>query len=116
MLDIIQQILDKTAGLSQSAEVFMFTSEETPVIFEANRLKSLQSKESRSISLRVFKNGRIGFASSNKPEDVDFLVQSAIETAEFGARGLSADGSFTFISNVTGLSGAAGRAALLSRK
>jgi PmbA protein len=86
MLDIIQQILDKTAGLSQSAEVFMFTSEETPVIFEANRLKSLQSKESRSISLRVFKNGRIGFASSNKPEDVDFLVQSAIETAEFGAR------------------------------
>ncbi len=86
MLNIIQQILDKTAALAQSAEVFMFTSEETPVVFEANRLKSLQSKESRSISLRVFKNGRIGFASSNKPEDIDFLVKSAIETAEFGAK------------------------------
>ena len=86
MMDIIQQILDKTAPLTQSSEVFMFASEETPVVFEANRLKSLQSKESRSISLRIFKDGRIGFASSNKPEDIDFLVKSAIETAEFGAR------------------------------
>ncbi len=85
MLDIIQQILEKAGKVAQSAEVFMFTSEETPILFEANRLKSLQSKESRSISLRIFKNGHIGFATSNKLEDADFLVQSAIETAQFGA-------------------------------
>jgi len=85
MQDLIQQIMDKANKVAQSAEVFMFASEETPVVFEANRLKSLQSKESSSISLRIFKDGRIGFASSNKPEDVDGLVQAAVETAQFGA-------------------------------
>jgi PmbA protein len=85
MQDLIQIILAKANKVTQSAEVFMFTSEETPVVFEANRLKSLQSKESRSIALRIFKDGRIGFASSNKPDDVDGLVQAAIETSQFGA-------------------------------
>ncbi|RJO62896.1 MAG: TldD/PmbA family protein [Dehalococcoidia bacterium] len=85
MQDLIQKILDKAKKTAQSAEVFMFISEETPVVFEANRLKSLQSKESTSISLRIFKDGRVGFASSNKPEDVDGLMQAAIETAQFGA-------------------------------
>jgi len=85
MQDLIQQILAKAKKVARSSEVFMFDSEETPVVFEANRLKSLQSKESRSIALRIFKDGRIGFASSNKPEDVNSLVQAAVETAQFGA-------------------------------
>lgn len=85
MQDPIQKILAKAKKASQSAEVFMFTSEETPVVFEANRLKSLQSKESRSISLRIFKDGRIGFASSNKTDNLNGLVQAAVETAQFGA-------------------------------
>jgi PmbA protein len=85
MQDLIQIILTKAKKVAQSAEVFIFTSEETPVVFEANRLKSLQSKESLSMSLRIFKDGRIGFASSNKPEDVDGLVAAAVETAQFGA-------------------------------
>ena len=85
MRDLAKDILYKAGKVSSHAEVFMFTSEETPVVFEANRLKSLQSKESRSISLRLFKDGRIGFASSNKPEDIDGLVQAAAETAQFGA-------------------------------
>jgi PmbA protein len=85
MRDLAQKILAKAKKVSADAEVFMYTSEETPVVFEANRLKSLQSKESASTSLRIFKDGRIGFASSNKPEDVDGLVEAAVETAEFGA-------------------------------
>jgi PmbA protein len=85
MQDCIQTILAKAERVTQAAEVFMFTSEETPVVFEANRLKSLQSKESSSIALRIFKDGQVGFASSNKPDDFDGLVQAAIETSQFGA-------------------------------
>jgi len=84
MQNLARDILAKAKKIAATAEVFMVTSEETPVVFEANRLKSLQSKESRSISLRIFKDGRIGFASSNKP-DVDGLVRAAVETAQFGA-------------------------------
>jgi PmbA protein len=85
MHNIIQEILTRAMKVSEASEVYISTSEETPVGFEANRLKSLQSKESRSIALRIFKDGRIGFASSNKPEDIDSLVQSAVETSQFGA-------------------------------
>jgi PmbA protein len=85
MNNLMEDILTKAKKISQAAEVFQFTSEETPVVFEANRLKSLQSKQSRSVSLRIFKDGRIGFASTNNVDDVDGLVKAAEETAEFGA-------------------------------
>ena len=85
MQNIAREILSKAAKVAASAEVFITQSESMPVVFEANSLKSLQSKESRSISLRIFKDDRIGFASSNKPEDIDWLVQAAVETSQFGA-------------------------------
>jgi PmbA protein len=85
MQDLIQQILSRAQKVSQASEVFMSSSEDIPAVFEANRLKSLQSKESRSVALRIFKNGRIGFSSSNKLDDIDGLVKAAVETAQFGA-------------------------------
>jgi PmbA protein len=97
MQDFYQQVLEKARKVASAAEVFSVTSEETPAQFEANRLKSLQSKESRSVSLRIIKNGRIGFASSNRVDDADGLVKAAVETAQFGAEavfGLPATASY----------------------
>jgi PmbA protein len=85
MNNIHKDILARASKVASAAEVFMFTSEETPVTFEANRLKSVQSKQSASVSLRIFKDGRIGFATSNNLDDVDGLVSAAAETAAFGA-------------------------------
>ncbi|MCL2615834.1 MAG: TldD/PmbA family protein [Dehalococcoidia bacterium] len=85
MQNIAREVLSKAAKTADVAEVFITQSESMPVVFEANNLKSLQRKESCSISLRIFKNGRVGFASSNKPGDTDWLVQAAEETAQFGA-------------------------------
>ncbi|MDO8615427.1 MAG: TldD/PmbA family protein [Dehalococcoidia bacterium] len=69
---------------AQQAEVFHLAGEETPVRFEANRLKELNSRHSSGVALRVIANGRIGFASSTRPGDVDDLVAAALETAPFG--------------------------------
>ncbi|MCL2706931.1 MAG: TldD/PmbA family protein [Dehalococcoidia bacterium] len=85
MQHLAHEILSKASKISSAAEVFMAQSESMPVVFEANNLKSLQSKESRSISLRIFRDGRIGFAGSNKLDDIDWLVQAAAETSQFGA-------------------------------
>jgi len=81
----INQILDaaKKAG-AQQAEVFQVSNEEMPVRFEANRLKELNSRHTSGVALRVIANGRIGFASSTRPGDVDDVVQAAMETAPFG--------------------------------
>ncbi len=69
---------------SQQAEVFHVQTEETPVQFEANRLKELNSRQTSGVALRVIAGGRIGFASSTKPGDVDEVVAAAMETAPFG--------------------------------
>lgn len=81
----VEAILEtaRRAG-AQQAEVFCVETEETPVKFEANRLKELNSRRSSGVALRVIKDGRIGFASSTRPGDVAGVVAAAIETAPFG--------------------------------
>ena len=69
---------------AQQAEVFAVHTEETPVRFEANRLKEINSRQTSGVALRVIVDGRIGFASSTKPGDVEELVAAAVETAPFG--------------------------------
>lgn len=85
MSDQISEILDaaKRQG-AQQAEVYRVSNEETPVKFEANRLKELNSRQTAGVALRVIVDGRIGFASSTRPGDVDEVVAAAIETAPFG--------------------------------
>jgi len=69
---------------AQQAEVFAVQSEETPVRFEANRLKEINARQTNGVALRVIVDSRIGFASSTKPGDVQALVEAAVETAPFG--------------------------------
>jgi PmbA protein len=75
--------LARRRGATQ-AEVFCVESEETPVRFEANRLKELHARHTAGVALRVVAGGRIGFASSTRPGDVEGLVEAALETAPFG--------------------------------
>jgi PmbA protein len=69
---------------AQQAEVFAVETEETPVQFEANRLKEINARQTSGAALRVIVDGRIGFASSTKPGDVEELAAAAVETAPFG--------------------------------
>lgn len=73
----------KKAG-AQQAEVYQVSNEEMPVRFEANRLKELNSRHTSGVALRVIAGGRIGFASSTRPGDVEDVIQAALETAPFG--------------------------------
>jgi len=73
----------RASGASQ-AEVYAVQTEETPVRFEANRLKEISARHTSGVAVRVILDGRIGFASSTRPGDVEDLVQAAMETAPFG--------------------------------
>src|SRR5688500_16216151 len=85
----LQQLAERVLGLVKSrveqAEVYAYDTASTPVDFEANRLKSLETKESRGLALRVVKDGRIGLASTTKLDDPALLVDQAVELAAFGA-------------------------------
>ncbi len=81
---MLEYILDKAKKTTESAEVFLITSEETPVEFEANKLKHIQSKQSQVLALRIISNGRIGYSVSSSLDEVDDLIGASLETAEFG--------------------------------
>ncbi len=80
----MEDILDEAKRVAEEAEVFMVSSEETPVRFEANRLKHIQYKQSTSVALRVVKQGRIGYAVATELDDSQSLVNNAVEVAQFG--------------------------------
>ncbi|GAH67040.1 unnamed protein product, partial [marine sediment metagenome] len=48
----MEQILAQAKKVAEEVEVFMVFSEQTPVQFEANRLKHIQSKQSSYVALR----------------------------------------------------------------
>ena len=70
----MEEILNRASKVADEAEVFMVSSEETPVEFETNRLKHIQTKQSTSIALRIIKDGRIGYATTTRADDIEGLV------------------------------------------
>ena len=82
---LLEQILALAAPRTEAAEVYYASSQSTPIEFENNRLKLLQTKASQGVALRVICNGRLGFASSTDLSRLDDLVDAAVQTAEIGS-------------------------------
>lgn len=80
----MEKILSIAAKLGDSAEVFQVTSSRTPVQFEANRLKQIQTKQATVTALRIIKNGRVGFAQASGDIEAEDIVRMALDTSQFG--------------------------------
>jgi len=80
----LDDILAVACKSAQSAEVFRVTSSRTPVQFEANRLKQIQTKDSTATALRLVKDGRVGFAQASGRINAAELVNMALDTSQFG--------------------------------
>ncbi len=81
----LADILDKAKRVSEEAEVFSVSRRETEALFEANRLKLVQTKETSGMALRLIQEGRVGFSASAGPAETDQLIARALEVAPFGA-------------------------------
>ena len=96
---MLDPLLEKAKKEAEVAEAFFYESTELPISFEANRMKSINARESSGMALRIIKNGRIGLGYSSKlggPGDLDALVASAVESAQFGAQAqFSLPGAYT---------------------
>jgi len=64
-MEHLEQVLGSARRKAEQAEVFSASARATTVQFEANILKQVQSRESTSTALRIFKEGRIGFATAS---------------------------------------------------
>ncbi len=83
---MINEILEIASKYVDSAEVYYLESSSTPVNFETNKLKSLETKETRGVTLRVIKNGKLGIASTTDLDSNKFnqFVKYAVEASEYG--------------------------------
>ena len=84
-MEHIMEVLRSARREAEQAEVFLVSSRAMPIQFEANELKQVQTKESSSTALRIFKEGRIGFAIASGGGGWEALVDMAVETSQFGS-------------------------------
>ena len=78
------EILHSAQKVAEQAELFWVSSGETPILFEANKLKQVQTKESTSLALRIFKEGKLGFSAASGLSNMETLLDMAVETCQFG--------------------------------
>ena len=81
---IVEQVIDLAKKKGIKAEVYYASSRDTPIEFANNRLKSLETKASEGIALRVIADNKLGFASSTDLTRLADLVDAAVATAEIG--------------------------------
>ncbi|MEE8470280.1 MAG: TldD/PmbA family protein [Dehalococcoidia bacterium] len=81
----MEELLEQAKRVAEEAEVFSVSRRETDAVFEANRLKQVQSRQTSGRALRLIKKGRIGLSASNRANGTKELVAMALEVAPFGA-------------------------------
>lgn len=80
----LERVLQLATQRTDAAEVYYLSSQDTPIEFENNRLKTLQTKALQGIALRVICQGKLGFASSTDLTRLNDLVDAAVQTAQIG--------------------------------
>jgi len=78
------EVLRSARKVAEQAEVFLASVRATTIQFEANELKQVQTRESSSNALRIFREGKIGFAIASGGGGWEALVDMAVETSKFG--------------------------------
>ena len=79
-----QAILAKARQECDQAEVVRVYGQSTPIVFEANRLKSIEESEYSEVGLRVLKDNRFGLSSSTKTSDTLGLIERSLASAAYG--------------------------------
>ncbi|MEL6603316.1 MAG: TldD/PmbA family protein [Cyanobacteria bacterium J06614_10] len=74
-----EQLLERAiAAGADAAEIYQTRSLETPVIFEGNRLKQVETTQAEGVALRLWQNGKPGLAVGYGPIDPQLLVEKAL--------------------------------------
>jgi len=79
-----EQVLEVARGTCEAAEVFAVSQVRTPVSFEQNRLKGVETTDHTRIVARVAVDGRLGLATTTRTGDAADLVRKAVANARFG--------------------------------
>lgn len=82
---ITQQIIEKASRKAQGVQALLVTQETSVVDFQNDRLKSAQSAQRTQIEVKVIVDGKVGVSTTTDLQDIDGVVNRALEAAEFGS-------------------------------
>ena len=81
---VLEELLEKAGKVSQEAEVYHVWHRDEPVLFEANRVKLVETRETSGVALRIIKDGRTGLSSTSDFSNIDSLISNTLEMVSFG--------------------------------
>jgi len=87
----MEQVLEMAKRASDKAEVYFIDARGDSVSFENAHLKDIDSSIQSGISLRIIKNGNLGFAYTKNLTNREELIQNALDSLKGGV-----EGSFEF--------------------
>lgn len=79
----MHDLIAKAKQQAQQVELYQLAVTETPVLYENNKLKSIDSRERQINALRIVKDGKLGFATSTG-NNLEPLLSLAVAAAEHG--------------------------------
>lgn len=82
----MKELYFKIKNKLKDFDLYVQEIESETVEFENNRLKSIIRKNEKGYGLRIVKNSKIGFSSSNNFEDVDTVIENAVSLSGLGER------------------------------
>lgn len=80
----MEQLLDMARRVSDQAEVYALEYANNTVSFENAKLHDIDSKFQSGVSLRIIKNGKLGFAYTKNLLNREALVQNALDSLAGG--------------------------------
>ncbi len=80
------KLLERSTNRADSAEVFRISSKSIPVKFTSGELESVKSYDTTGVALRLIKEGKLGFSTTTYMNDLDEIVDKAIEASTIGEK------------------------------
>ena len=78
--EIVKMAMDKG---SDSAEVYMKNSRGISAEAKDGGVEALEVSEDRGISLKIIRNGKLGFAFTTDPDDIGKMIVETVQSAEW---------------------------------
>lgn len=83
-LATLEEVIERSKGRCDWAEVYYVSRNTTPVEFENNRLKRINTSDHEGVAIRVVVNGRMGFSTTTRLEALHEVLEYAVASAAYG--------------------------------
>ncbi len=81
-MEHLKNMLELTSKKAEKSEIFYMKTFKDSVIFEADKVETMENSQSEGMALRLVKNRKTGFATSTMINEQ--IIEKALENSEFG--------------------------------